>query len=105
MRQTLMSSCLGSISVPNKLPATVYMQPDGLCRAHERGECAASECSLLCADYTRLGRHRFVLDPGVRLVSYCAPAVCNLSIVAKTVERRHHPSGHMRCWLWGMSGR
>ena len=93
-----------SASVPNKVPATVYTQPDGLCRAHEPGECAASECSLLCADYIRLGRHRFVLDPGVRLVSCCAPAVCSLFIVAPTVERRHCPLGHLGCWLWGMSG-
>jgi hypothetical protein len=36
------------------------------CRAHLPGECAASECSLLCNDLLRLGYSRFVTDPGVR---------------------------------------
>lgn len=37
------------------------------CRAHEAGECAASECSLLCNDLLRQGRSRFLIDPNVRL--------------------------------------
>ncbi len=36
-------------------------------RGHKKGECAASECSLLCNDYLRLGYGRFVVDPNVRL--------------------------------------
>lgn len=36
-------------------------------RAHEKGECAASECSLLCNDLLRRGRSRFLIDPSVRL--------------------------------------
>ena len=36
-------------------------------RAHEAGECAASECSLLCNDLLRLGRSHFLIDPSVRL--------------------------------------
>jgi hypothetical protein len=31
------------------------------------GECAASECSLLCNDLLRLGHARFLVDPAVRL--------------------------------------
>ena len=30
------------------------------------GECAASECSLLCNDFLRLGYTALVVDPGVR---------------------------------------
>lgn len=36
------------------------------CRAHKEKECAASECSLLCNDYLRLGYNNMVVDPGVR---------------------------------------
>lgn len=36
-------------------------------RANEPGECAASECSLLCNDFMRLGYSRVVVDPGVRM--------------------------------------
>lgn len=43
------------------------------CRAHQPGECAASECSLLCADFMRLGQNRFLLDAGVRLVCFALP--------------------------------
>ncbi|GFR44043.1 hypothetical protein Agub_g5203 [Astrephomene gubernaculifera] len=45
-------------------------------RAHNSGgdnECAASECSLLCDDFHRLGRSRIVIDPSVR-VAYRAVA-------------------------------
>ena len=35
-------------------------------RAHREDECAASECSLLCNDYLRLGYQNLVVDPGVR---------------------------------------
>lgn len=48
-------------------------------RSHAEGECAASECSLLCDDLRRVGRGRVVVDPGVRVTyrrwglrgSYC----------------------------------
>ena len=36
------------------------------CRAHKEKECAASECSLLCNDYLRLGYSNMIVDPGVR---------------------------------------
>ena len=37
------------------------------CRGHEKGECAASECTLLCNDFQRLGYNKFIVDPSVRL--------------------------------------
>ncbi len=37
------------------------------CRGHKKGECAASECTLLCNDYLRLGYSKFIVDPSVRL--------------------------------------
>ena len=36
-------------------------------RGHEKGECAASECTLLCNDFQRLGYSRIIVDPSVRL--------------------------------------
>jgi hypothetical protein len=36
-------------------------------RAQQPGECQASECSLLCDDFARLGLGHVVMDPGVRL--------------------------------------
>ena len=33
---------------------------------HQQGECAASECSLVCDDFHRLGYGNIVVDPGVR---------------------------------------
>lgn len=36
-------------------------------RAHQPGECSASECTLLCNDYARLGFTRVVVDPSVQL--------------------------------------
>eukprot|EP00884_Botryococcus_braunii_P011448 jgi/Botrbrau1/20303/Bobra.31_1s0080.1 len=36
-------------------------------RGHLTGECHASECSLMCEDFFRLGYSRFIVDPGVRL--------------------------------------
>ena len=33
---------------------------------HKEGECAASECSLVCNDFLRMGYHKIVVDPGVR---------------------------------------
>lgn len=36
-------------------------------RSHQPGECAASECSLLCDDFYRLGYKHVVMDPAVRL--------------------------------------
>ncbi|KAL6759705.1 cryptococcal mannosyltransferase 1-domain-containing protein [Haematococcus lacustris] len=35
-------------------------------RAHGPGECAASECSLMCDDFWRLGYSRALVDPSVR---------------------------------------
>jgi len=32
-----------------------------------KGECRASECSLLCHDLHRLGYGKIVVDPGVQL--------------------------------------
>ncbi|KAG2482490.1 hypothetical protein HYH03_018595 [Edaphochlamys debaryana] len=37
-------------------------------RAHALGECAASECSLLCDDLHARGMHRVLIDPAVRPV-------------------------------------
>lgn len=37
------------------------------CRGHKKGECAASECSLLCNDFLRLGYSKFIVDPNVRM--------------------------------------
>ena len=37
------------------------------CRGHEKGECAASECTLLCNDFQRLGYNKIIVDPSVRL--------------------------------------
>ena len=37
------------------------------CRGHEKGECAASECTLLCNDFQRLGYNKVVVDPSVRM--------------------------------------
>ncbi|GLI66338.1 hypothetical protein VaNZ11_010075 [Volvox africanus] len=36
-------------------------------REHREGECAASECSLLCDDMWRLGYDNMVMDPNVRV--------------------------------------
>lgn len=36
-------------------------------RSHQPGECAASECSLVCDDLHRLGYSHVVMDPAVRL--------------------------------------
>ncbi len=47
-------------------------------RAHGEGECAASECSLLCDDFHRRGYTRVVIDPGVR-VTYRAVAAARVS--------------------------
>jgi len=49
--------------------ARVAAQPfaEGLrFRTHLEGECAASECSLLCDDLHRLGYRRALVDPTVR---------------------------------------
>ncbi len=56
-------------------------QPDiAMCcsaRSHGDGECAASECSLLCNDLLRRGGDRFLMDPGVR-VGYAIPEARDL---------------------------
>ena len=49
-----------------KLLIESALTPFNLCRAHKEKECAASECSLLCNDYSRLGYRNMVVDPGVR---------------------------------------
>jgi len=36
-------------------------------RSSQPQECQASECSLMCEDFTRLGFRHVVMDPGVRL--------------------------------------
>lgn len=36
-------------------------------RSHQTGECHASECTLLCDDYARLGYTNVVIDGGVQL--------------------------------------
>lgn len=36
-------------------------------RSHMPGECAASECTLLCEDFARLGYSHVVVDAGVQL--------------------------------------
>lgn len=33
---------------------------------HKEGECAASECSLVCNDLQRMGFRKFIVDPSVR---------------------------------------
>jgi len=33
---------------------------------HKEGECAASECSLVCNDLQRMGFNKIIVDPGVR---------------------------------------
>ncbi len=33
---------------------------------HKEGECAASECSLVCNDLQRMGYRKIIVDPGVR---------------------------------------
>jgi hypothetical protein len=38
-------------------------------RAHVKDECKASECSLMCDDFWRLGYQRVIIDPSVRQVS------------------------------------
>ncbi len=46
-------------------------------RSHGDGECAASECSLLCNDLLRRGAGRFLMDPGVRM-AYAIPEARDL---------------------------
>lgn len=36
-------------------------------RTHFPGECSASECSLLCDDYHRLGYNKVLIDPSIKL--------------------------------------
>jgi alpha-1,3-mannosyltransferase len=43
-------------------------------RAHQEGECRASECSLLCDDLHRLGYSDVVVDPSVRVAYKLAHA-------------------------------
>lgn len=58
-----MACCWNGLAV---LSAAPFVQ--GLrFRAQQPGECRASECSLLCDDFARLGLAHVVMDPGVRL--------------------------------------
>lgn len=36
-------------------------------RMHREGECRASECTLVCEDFARLGFERVVVDAGVQV--------------------------------------
>ena len=69
----------------NALLSTLNMSS---CRSHKKGECAASECSLLCNDFLRLGYNRMVVDPAVRQ--------------AYNVEdvRRLYDSKYVSCRFW-----
>ncbi|MEW5297786.1 MAG: hypothetical protein WDW36_000970 [Sanguina aurantia] len=71
---------LTAVRLAQGLPVPVYccwngmvvlsMKPfaEGLrFRSHMEGECAASECSLLCDDMHRMGYNDMVMDPGVRV--------------------------------------
>ena len=44
-----------------------FMQHGVRFRSHLPGECSASECSLMCDDFHRLGFRGFVMDPNVRV--------------------------------------
>ncbi|GIL85980.1 hypothetical protein Vretifemale_14254 [Volvox reticuliferus] len=53
-------------------------------REHREGECAASECSLLCDDMWRLGYDNMIMDPNVR-VTYDLAGVNKLFHALSTV--------------------
>ena len=55
-------------------------------RMHKEGECAASECSLVCNDFLRAGFSDFVVDPGVRQVSHTPSAALCARIAASSTS-------------------
>ncbi|KAK9827326.1 hypothetical protein WJX81_005222 [Elliptochloris bilobata] len=55
--------CWNGLVVLNTSP---FLHHGTRVRGHKEGECAASECSLLCNDFLRLGFRRMLVDPGVR---------------------------------------
>eukprot|EP00877_Chromochloris_zofingiensis_P010922 jgi/Chrzof1/6083/Cz17g09030.t1 len=83
-------------SLSSGLPTRVYCCWNGLVvlnaapfkaglrvRSHLENECAASECSLLCDDYHRLGFSNVVMDPSVML-GY-EPTVAKQLIACKSI--------------------
>lgn len=63
-------------------------------RTHQPGECAGSECSLLCEDFHRLGYSHAVMDPAVRL-AYDIEQVDALGGAAMTADASiGHSSSH-----------
>lgn len=50
------------------LSAQPFKQQGVHFRSHAEGECAGSECSLLCDDFHRANASRVLIDPGVRAV-------------------------------------
>ncbi|KAK9812593.1 hypothetical protein WJX72_000003 [[Myrmecia] bisecta] len=55
--------CWNGLVVMNALP---FVRQSLRVRMHREGECAASECSLVCNDMLRMGYSKFLVDPGVR---------------------------------------
>jgi hypothetical protein len=53
-----------------------------LFRAHVKDECKASECSLMCDDFWRLGYQRVIVDPSVRQVGGWVEAVVPPAVAA-----------------------
>lgn len=60
-------SCWNGIAVLD--PAPIYAQPHARFRMANlaAGECSASECSLICNDYTQAGYGRIMMVPRVKL--------------------------------------
>ncbi|BDA43762.1 Alpha-1,3-mannosyltransferase CMT1 [Coccomyxa sp. Obi] len=56
--------CWNGLVILNSAP---FLRHNVRVRGHKKGECAASECTLLCNDYLRLGYSKFIVDPSVRL--------------------------------------
>ncbi|GIL63118.1 hypothetical protein Vafri_17243 [Volvox africanus] len=56
--------CWNGLAVINAEP---FVQKVLDFREHREGECAASECSLLCDDMWRLGYDNIIMDPNVRV--------------------------------------
>lgn len=48
------------------MSAAPFSQHNLRVRMHKEGECAASECSLVCNDLQRMGYRKIIVDPGVR---------------------------------------
>lgn len=75
-------------------------------RDHEKGECAASECSLLCADLLRQGRSHFLIDPSVRMAYQWREAqdLGNSALVGLNSSSWAHAAGSMDS-VWGRLGK